>query len=86
MGKRKYFSGACNDYIISNCSTISDVLIALLLAKEAGVVIVQQGKIIKSNLDILPLFETIEDLRKSQEVMQALFKNKAYSAHIKNQG
>ena len=32
-------------------------------AKEAGVIIVRQGKIIKSNLDILPLFETIEDLR-----------------------
>jgi phosphoenolpyruvate carboxylase len=82
-GKENISQAACNDYIISNCSTVSDVLIALLLAKEAGVVIVQQGKIIKSNLDILPLFETIEDLRKSQEVMQALFKNKAYGAHLK---
>lgn len=82
-GKRNISPEACNDYIISNCSTVSDVLIALLLAKEAGVVIVQQGKIISSNLDILPLFETIEDLRKSQEVMQSLFNNKAYAAHLK---
>ncbi len=82
-GKKRISPDACNDYIISNCSTVSDILSALLLAKEAGVVIVRQGKIIKSNLDILPLFETIEDLRKSQQVMQALFKNKAYAAHLK---
>ena len=82
-GKKNISAGACNDYIISNCATVSDVLTALLLAKEAGVVIVQQGKIIKSSLDILPLFETIEDLRKSQEVMLSLFKNKAYAAHLK---
>lgn len=82
-GKKYISPEACNDYIISNCSTVSDVLTALLLAKEAGVVIVRQGKIIKSNLDILPLFETIEDLRKSQEVMQRLFNNKAYAAHLK---
>ncbi|MFZ0456019.1 MAG: phosphoenolpyruvate carboxylase [Ignavibacteriaceae bacterium] len=82
-GKKNISPEACNDYIISNCSTVSDVLTALLLAKEAGVVIVQEGKIIKSNLDILPLFETIEDLRKSQEVMLKLFNNKAYSSHLK---
>ena len=82
-GKKHISPEACNDYIISNCSTVSDVLTALLLAKEAGVVIVQQGKIIKSNFDILPLFETIEDLRKSHEVMQRLFNNKAYSAHLR---
>ena len=82
-GKRNISPEACNDYIISNCSTVSDVLTALLLAKEAGVVIVQQGEIIKSNIDILPLFETIEDLRKSQEVMLSLFNNKAYAAHLK---
>ena len=82
-GKNNISPEACNDYIISNCSTVSDVLTALLLAKEAGVVIVHQGKIIKSNFDILPLFETIEDLRKSQEVMQDLFNNKAYASHLK---
>jgi phosphoenolpyruvate carboxylase len=82
-GKKNISPEACNDYIISNCSTVSDVLTALLLAKEAGVVIVQQGKIVKSDLDILPLFETIEDLRKSQDVMNLLFQNRAYAAHLK---
>ncbi len=74
---------ACNDYIISNCSNVSDVLTALLLAKEAGVVSLHKGKAVKSSFDILPLFETIEDLRKSDEVMRELFINKAYSEHLR---
>ncbi len=73
---------SCNDYIISNCSNVSEILGVLLLAKEAGLVEVHAKKIIKSNFDILPLFETISDLRKSSLVMGTLFKNAAYKQHI----
>ncbi|MCK9425107.1 MAG: phosphoenolpyruvate carboxylase [Ignavibacteriaceae bacterium] len=74
---------ACNDYIISTNSFVSDVLTALLLAKEAGLIEVHHGKIISSNVDLLPLFETIEDLQKADEQMEVLFKNDAYKLQLR---
>ncbi|MHB8578662.1 MAG: phosphoenolpyruvate carboxylase [Ignavibacteriaceae bacterium] len=81
-GKINIAPNACNDYIISNCSSVSDVLNVLLLAKEAGLIKLKNHKIIQSDFDILPLFETIEDLRKSDSVMKKLFSNKAYMQHL----
>ncbi|MCK9210901.1 MAG: phosphoenolpyruvate carboxylase [Ignavibacteriaceae bacterium] len=74
---------ACNDYIISTNSFVSDVLTALLLAKEAGLIEVHHGEIVSSNVDLLPLFETIEDLQKADEQMKVLFKNDAYKLQLK---
>ena len=42
-------------YVISMCSQVSDILLVMLLQKEAGV---------KSYLRIVPLFETLSDLTK----------------------
>ncbi|MGK9368630.1 phosphoenolpyruvate carboxylase [Melioribacter sp. Ez-97] len=75
-------ANSSKDYIISNCSSVSDVLSALLLAKEAGVIKVRNNKILSSQLDVLPLFETIEDLRSSTNIMKELFDNKAYRNHL----
>ena len=82
-GKENVAPNACNDYIISNCASVSDILTALLLAKEAGLITVAQGRIFDTQIDILPLFETIFDLRESDSVMKELFDNKAYSQHLK---
>ena len=82
-GKENIAPNACNDYIISNCSSVSDILLALLLSKEAGLISVHKKKILDSLFDILPLFETIEDLRSAHVVMKTLFDNPAYSMHLK---
>jgi len=73
---------ACNDYIISANSYVSDVLTALLLAKEAGLIQVYHGQVLSSKVDFLPLFETIEDLQASDEQMKVLFENKAYKLQL----
>lgn len=79
----KNISNDCTgDYIISNSARVSDVLSALLLAKENGLLRVKNGKITDSQIDILPLFETIEDLRNSDAVMENLFENPAYKQHL----
>ncbi|MGE5403059.1 MAG: phosphoenolpyruvate carboxylase [Ignavibacteriales bacterium] len=80
--KKNISEDACSDYIISNCSSQSDVLSALLLAKEAGLVGSDGQKITSSEFDILPLFETIGDLRNSGQVMNSLFHNTAYRGHL----
>ncbi|HOL94828.1 MAG TPA: phosphoenolpyruvate carboxylase [bacterium] len=72
-------------YIISMTHSISDVLEVLVLAKEAGLVrFRQQGPVVmlESDLDIVPLFETIDDLAQSGRLMQELFANEAYAMQL----
>jgi phosphoenolpyruvate carboxylase len=74
---------ATDDYIISNCSCASDVLNVLYLAKLNGMVKTQNNKIIDSEIDILPLFETIDDLRNAHTVLKYLFDIPVYFQHLK---
>jgi phosphoenolpyruvate carboxylase len=67
----------CHTYIISMCREVSDVLEVLLLAKEAG--LYEPGTGVGSIL-VVPLFETVEDLRHSTNVMQELFALPLYRA------
>jgi phosphoenolpyruvate carboxylase len=68
---------AIESYVISMTTGASDVLGALLMAKDAGVA---------ERLDIVPLFETIADLHAGPAVMEALFANPAYAAHLARRG
>ncbi|GJQ32148.1 MAG: phosphoenolpyruvate carboxylase [Ignavibacteriaceae bacterium] len=77
---------AGRDYIISNCSSVSDVLSVLLLAKETGLVRVEEERIVESNIDILPLFETISDLRNASTVLRELFELRVYRRHVRLRG
>lgn len=72
------------DFIISNTEKVSDIFGALLLAKEAGLISTSDNKIIRSDIDILPLFETIEDLRNSIKIMDLIYDNQAYCCHLRN--
>jgi phosphoenolpyruvate carboxylase len=68
---------AVHNVIISMTSEPSDVLGVLLMAKDAGVA---------QALDIVPLFETLGDLHAGPRVLQALFQNPAYVAHLSRRG
>jgi phosphoenolpyruvate carboxylase len=80
--KENISPGSAGEYIISNSAYVSDILAALLLAKEAGLLKMEKKRLKDSMLDILPLFETIEDLRNSVVIMETLYSNKAYSRHL----
>ncbi len=67
----------CQTYIISMCREVSDVLEVLLFAKEAG--IFDPGTAIGS-LQVVPLFETVEDLLRSRSIMAQLFDLPLYRA------
>jgi phosphoenolpyruvate carboxylase len=67
----------CQTYIISMSHDVSNILEVLLLAQEAGIFDPVTGK---GTLTIVPLFETVEDLRKAPEVMEALFQLRLYRA------
>ncbi len=67
--------GVISCYIISMARTASDVLAVHLLLKEAGVTYY---------LPVVPLFETLDDLNASKEVMTQLFNVGWYRGVINN--
>ncbi|MEO0949607.1 MAG: phosphoenolpyruvate carboxylase, partial [Cyanobacteria bacterium J06641_5] len=67
----------CRTYIISMSREVSDILEVLLLAKEAGIYDPATGKTV---LQVVPLFETVDDMKRSPNVMRALFELPLYRA------
>ncbi len=65
----------CRTYVISMSHTVSDLLEVLLLAKEAGLVDPVEKR---SQLLVIPLFETVEDLQRAPAVMGRLFEEPFY--------
>ncbi len=73
--QEEFGSRICRTYVISMSHTVSDLLEVLLLAKEAGIVDPGSGN---SDLLVVPLFETVEDLQRAPEVMEQLFNFQIY--------
>ena len=63
-----------NRYIISNCQTLENILELFAMCRLSN------WK--EPDVDFIPLFETITDLEKSEEVMRELFKNSIYKNHL----
>ncbi len=74
---RKYGSSVIDSVIASMSTAPSDVLTMLLFAHEVGV---------QDDVDIVPLFETIDDLIAAPEIMKTLFKNAEYAKHLAIRG
>lgn len=68
----------CNRYIISNNGSVLNVMQAFAMIRmcdwEAPTV------------DVIPLFETVDDLEIAHQVMKTLYTNKAYAEHLKRRG
>lgn len=66
-----------NRYIISNNQTALNVMETFAMFNLCG---------FKNNItaDIIPLFETIDDLKNASSVMEQLYTNKAYIKHLKH--
>jgi len=62
---------AVANYVISKAGSASDLLETTLLMKEAG--LFRPGETPQARLRVVPLFETIADLRESTAVMSAYF-------------
>mmetsp|Transcript_31705 Transcript_31705/g.76969 ORF Transcript_31705/g.76969 Transcript_31705/m.76969 type:complete len:1002 (+) Transcript_31705:197-3202(+) len=65
--------GSLGAYVISQCTSASDILSVLVLQKDAGV---------KKPLRVAPLFETLDDLNGAADTMKKLFSLPGYMGEI----
>ncbi len=66
----------CNRYIISQCNSAVNVL------EVFGLLLLGGWKKEKMSVDIVPLFETVEDLQHAAAVMKELYGNEIYKKHL----
>ncbi|MDB9529473.1 phosphoenolpyruvate carboxylase [Oscillatoria sp. CS-180] len=74
---REFGPQICRSYIISMSHTVSDLLEVLLLAKESGLF---DPATWEASIQPVPLFETVEDLKRAPSVMRSLFELPLYRA------
>lgn len=70
----------CHRYIISNAQSAIHILEVYQLAK------LQLARDKNLNLDIVPLFETIDDLLHAPDIMKQLYENEIYRKHLRSRG
>ncbi|MEE8238117.1 MAG: phosphoenolpyruvate carboxylase, partial [Gammaproteobacteria bacterium] len=76
--RRKYGAHAIGPYIVSMTHGPDDVLSVLLLAKWGD--LGPKGSAVP--LDVVPLFETVEDLENAASIMEGLLADNSYRAHL----
>ena len=74
-GIRRIGAAAIPHYVISACSAVSDLLEVAVLTKEADI-----------EVDIVPLFETIDDLSDAGATLHALLTDPWYRARVRSRG
>jgi phosphoenolpyruvate carboxylase len=73
--QNRYGQQIIESYVISMTETPSDVLTAAVLAKEAGLIDVTGDTV---RIGLVPLVETIDDLRNSADLLDELLENDTY--------
>ncbi|MCL4509324.1 MAG: phosphoenolpyruvate carboxylase, partial [Chloroflexi bacterium] len=79
---RLYGPEASDTYIVSMTHHVSDLLAVLVLASRVGLCRLS-GSEPESDLNVVPLFETIEDLHAALQVMTAAWSNRWYAANVR---
>lgn len=64
----------CHRYIISNCGSLESILQLFALHRICGWE--------QPTVDMIPLFETVDDLRNAEEIMEQLYTNPVYRKHL----
>jgi phosphoenolpyruvate carboxylase len=82
--RAKYGAATLPNFIISKTDGVSDLLELALLLKESGLLL--PGAQPRLDVNIIPLFETIEDLQKSAATMAGVFKLPVYRELIAGRG
>jgi phosphoenolpyruvate carboxylase len=71
-------------YIVSMCQGVDDLLAVAVLAREAFMVELCRDP--RSSLDLVPLFETVEELAQAGALLDELLSVPAYRQQVRNRG
>jgi phosphoenolpyruvate carboxylase len=80
--RRRLSPDAVVAYIVSMTHAVSDLLEPLLLAKECGLLRWREDGSLDSELDFVPLFETIDDLQGCDALMKSVFASPVYRRQL----
>jgi phosphoenolpyruvate carboxylase len=83
--QREMSEAAASTYIISMATNGDDMLRVLLLGREAGLVDLAADPP-ESSIDVVPLFETLDDLDNAPKVMRALLDDPVYRRQLAARG
>ena len=72
-------------YIVSMAHAESDLLEVLLLLREAGMWAIADG-VVTCPIDVVPLFETVDDLETATDTMTRLFGRSVYGMQLEARG
>ncbi|HZN86998.1 MAG TPA: phosphoenolpyruvate carboxylase [Burkholderiales bacterium] len=84
--RERYGSEALRHYIISHTEQASDLLEVLVLLKEAGLLRGTLDDRAQADLIVVPLFETIADLRHAEPIMREYYALPGLAAMMKRSG
>ncbi|MBT2304769.1 phosphoenolpyruvate carboxylase [Variovorax paradoxus] len=84
--RARFGAAAIRHYIISHTETVSDLLEALLLQKEVGLLRGTLEDNATCDLIVVPLFETIEDLRNAAPIVRAFYALPGIQALVQRSG
>ncbi|MFZ2178540.1 MAG: phosphoenolpyruvate carboxylase [Rhodococcus sp. (in: high G+C Gram-positive bacteria)] len=79
-------ANAVPNFIISMCTSVSDMLEAAVLLKEVGLLDPGAGHEPTCPMGIVPLFETIEDLQQGAATLEATLEVPVYRALVASRG
>lgn len=76
-GRERFGPEAVGTYVISMAQGADDALAVLFLARAGGLVAGEEVP-----LDVVPLFETVDDLERAPATFRALVQNPVYARHL----
>ena len=82
--QHQYGSEVCSTYIVSMCQGVDDLLAVTVLAREAYMVELKQNP--RSSVDLVPLFETVEELSQAGPLLDELLSVPGYRQQVRNRG
>ncbi|HXM80547.1 MAG TPA: phosphoenolpyruvate carboxylase [Burkholderiales bacterium] len=79
--QRRFGKATVSKYIISNCQSVSDLLEVGVLLREAGLLRPDGLEV-----DVIPLFETIDDLQRCGAIMEQALAQQSYRGWVRARG